>query len=373
MVPTVQSNILYMHRVRWPLFAKYDIPHKYGLAPYSTVNLNISTSDNVRLGAWFIVSDSYYQHTSKVKGRRPNRPLSLPELTTAMSRYPTVLFFHGNAADRAVAYRVSLYSQLSNRLGANVLVIDYRGFGNSDGTPTEAGLAKDAKAAWDWLVTYGASPSSILIMGHSLGASVATMLASELSSRGIRPRGVTLVAPFTDTQTIARTYTLGGVIPLFRPLSVFPYVLEMVVSLIAEMHDTKSRINSIQAPILLVHCRKDPTIPSAHSRDLFETLLDPLLPPLPPTPEGFARSKLPREHSKHLNEAIARRNQSRAGTVTESTIGGFASHVAEFDRGERGRGGKVKLVETLYGGHTNIVGASGVIDLIGEFFDIWRT
>ncbi len=102
-----------------------------------------------------------------------------------MGRHPTVLFFHGNGANRAIRYRVSLYRQLSGRLGANVLAIDYRGFGNSDGTPTEVGLAKDANAGWDWLITYGATPSSILIMGHSLGTSVATMLASDLSGRGM--------------------------------------------------------------------------------------------------------------------------------------------------------------------------------------------
>jgi len=290
-----------------------------------------------------------------------------------MGRHPTVLFFHGNAANRAARYRVSLYKQLSGRLGANVLAIDYRGFGDSDGTPTEAGLAKDANAAWDWLITYGATPSSILIMGHSLGTSVAALLASDLSGRGIRPRGVALVAPFTDIRSVARTHTLLGIIPLLRPMNAFPYVMEFILSFINETHDTKSRITSVEVPILMIHCRQDPQIPSTHTEELFEALLDPLLPPLPSIPGELIRPKGPSEHFKLLSEAITKRDQSRRKLVSEGIMEGFASRVAEFDRSGAGQGGKVKFVETLYGGHTNLVKNDGVIDVIGEFFDIWRT
>ncbi len=124
----------------------------------------------------------------------------------------------------------------------------------------------------------------------------------------------------------------------------------------------------------MVHCSQDPQIPSTHTTELFEALLDPLLPPLPFTPEELIRPKLPpNEHFKLLNEAIAKRNQTRTKLVSDGIIEGFASRVAEFDRSGTGRGGKVKFVETLYGGHANLVKADSVIDVIGDFFDIWRT
>lgn len=95
-----------------------------------------------------------------------------------------MLFFHGNAANRAASYRTRLYSSLSSRLGANVLAIDYRGFGDSTGKPSEEGLARDGRAAWDWLIREGASAKSIAVMGHSLGTSVAAMLGEELATEG---------------------------------------------------------------------------------------------------------------------------------------------------------------------------------------------
>ncbi|KAF9013358.1 hypothetical protein BDQ17DRAFT_596341 [Cyathus striatus] len=74
-------------------------------------------------------------------------------ITFALKRYPTILFFHGNAATRAFSVRVQHYKAFSSRLHANVLAIDYRGFGESTGIPSEKGLVTDARAAWDWLIS----------------------------------------------------------------------------------------------------------------------------------------------------------------------------------------------------------------------------
>lgn len=79
---------------------------------------------------------------------------------------------------------MSLYSSLSIRLAANVLAIDYRGFGDSTGTPSEAGLLKDGRAAWDWLIDHGAKAGFIVIMDHSLGTSVSALLSEQLASEG---------------------------------------------------------------------------------------------------------------------------------------------------------------------------------------------
>lgn len=150
---------------------------------YKATNLNIVTSDNETLGAWFILSDGFYQEFSKSSGR-PNRSFVEEELRASLQKYPTVIYFHGNAANRAAPYRVSLYSALSTRLAANVLAIDYRGFGDSTGSPSESGLLADGRAAWDWLVDRGTAADSIVIMGHSLGTSVAALLGEQLASEG---------------------------------------------------------------------------------------------------------------------------------------------------------------------------------------------
>ena len=153
-----------------------------------TLNLKIQTRDNETIGAWFILSNPYYH--------------SLPSISTdvaahvipALKEYPVILFFHGNAATRAAFFRIPLYQSFSSRLGANVLAIDYRGFADSTGQPSEAGLLNDARSAFDWLVSHGKRAEDILIMGHSLGTGVSGMLGAELSSEGISCRGIVLLA-----------------------------------------------------------------------------------------------------------------------------------------------------------------------------------
>jgi abhydrolase domain-containing protein 12 len=112
----------------------------------------------------------------------------------ALKRHPTILFFHGNAATRAFAVRVQYYQALTSRLRANVLAIDYRGFADSTGAPNEAGLVRDGRTAWDWLISQGAKAEDITIMGHSLGTGVTAQLGAQLDAEGINYRGLVLLS-----------------------------------------------------------------------------------------------------------------------------------------------------------------------------------
>ena len=153
-----------------------------------TLNFKIRTSDNETIGAWFILSDSYYRSL-------PTVPSDVAvHVAKALKKRPTILFFHGNAATRAFNARILHYQALSSRLAANVLAIDYRGFADSTGTPSEEGLTRDARAAWDWLVDNGAEQEDILIVGHSLGTGVSMQLGAELSFNKIQCRGIVLLS-----------------------------------------------------------------------------------------------------------------------------------------------------------------------------------
>lgn len=169
-------------------------------AAFKTLPLRLHTPDGVELGAWYILSEPSYHSGG---GEQRSGPPSEEEVRQSIADHPTVLFFHGNAASRAVKYRVQMYGQVTSRLGkyitgrsssicthkprckgANVLVIDYRGFGDSEGTPTELGLNIDAATAWEWLIEQGADPKNVLVMGHSLGTGVATKLVTQLGVNG---------------------------------------------------------------------------------------------------------------------------------------------------------------------------------------------
>lgn len=172
------------------------------------------------LGAWFVLSESYYR-TTLPPDSAPIRPLS-ETISQSLQSHPTVLFLHGAAASRAIPRRIALCATLSSRLHTNALIIDYRGFGDSTGTPTEAGLALDAYTAWSWLIAQGARPEDIVILGHSLGTGVAGMLMSRLGKEGVRPRGVALMAPFTALKTLVQSYNLWG-LPILFPVQSFAW------------------------------------------------------------------------------------------------------------------------------------------------------
>jgi abhydrolase domain-containing protein 12 len=111
----------------------------------------------------------------------------------------------------------------SNRLQVSVLAIDYRGFADSTGTPTEDGLALDARAAWDWLLASGAKPDDIVIVGNSLGTGVAAKFAAQLAEEeGEVPRGVALISPFSSIRSALDTYNIFGFLPLMKPLAMIP-------------------------------------------------------------------------------------------------------------------------------------------------------
>lgn len=118
--------------------------------------------------------------------------------------------------------RVRLYSAFTSRLNTNVLAIDYRGFGDSTGTPTEDGLLTDARAAWDWLIAQGASPQDVLIVGHSLGSAVASGLSGSLSEEGAKFRGTVLMSPFSSLYSLVDTYHIFGLLPVMLPMTMIP-------------------------------------------------------------------------------------------------------------------------------------------------------
>ena len=186
-----------------------------------TMNLALTTSDNLTIGSWFILSDPFYQaHRAAAVGTL-EQP-SLEVVQTALKTYPTILYCHGAAATRAAPARMLHYSSFASRLRANVFVIDYRGFGESEGVPSSDGLVEDAKTAWRWLMEQGAKPDEVMIIGHSLGTAVATGLATALAREGIKPRGVALLAPFKSMATLVETATIRG-IPILQPLQSFSF------------------------------------------------------------------------------------------------------------------------------------------------------
>jgi fermentation-respiration switch protein FrsA (DUF1100 family) len=181
----------------------------------------------------------------------------------------TVLFFHGNAGN--IGDRLDSLAIFAE-LGLSVFIIDYRGYGLSDGAPGEAATYADARAAWEHLVhAREVAPEDIVIFGRSLGGGVAAWLAERVEAGGL-----ILESSFTSVPDLAaRMYPLFPVRWLARI-----------------RYDTRARLPRVGCPVLVAHSPDDELVPYAHGQGLFEAADEPkeFLEILGPHGDGFLRT-----------------------------------------------------------------------------------
>ena len=253
-------------------------PQSYGMRFES---LQIQTADGETLHAWWVPAED-------ARG--------------------VVLFFHGNAGN--ISHRLD-YLQMFHRLRYSTLIVDYRGYGRSTGTPSEAGTYRDAEAAWDYLRHARlALPRDVVIAGESLGGAVATWLAAEISlipdpssphprpsperrgeardsllppgeghgmregrredrapafpleertKAGMGPRAVVLFSTFTSVTD------LGAQVYWFLPVRLLSRI----------GYDNQENLKRIRAPVFIAHSRDDDIVPYAHGKRLFEAAGEP--------------------------------------------------------------------------------------------------
>ncbi|KAF8513767.1 Alpha/Beta hydrolase protein [Gautieria morchelliformis] len=370
-IPQFQRHLIFLHKLKWPLFPDFAQPEKYGLAPQKTTNVNITTIDNVRLGAWFILSDAYYasSHLSPVTSKSSSTS-SNASISFAVQHYPTILYFHGNGGTRAIPFRVASYASYTTRLGANVLALDYRGYADSEGTPTEKGLLKDARAAWQWIIDQGAAPEDIVLVGQSLGTAVAANLAQDLAAENMKPRGLVLLAPFSSLAALLETYNLGGWVPLLKPLQSIPFAQSLVLSFLETKFNTKVALANVKTNIVLIHADDDFDIPSSHSADLFNTLLEPWLPPPVLTREVLRQPvSISPEQWNEFRTGEALRRRVRNDIIQIDQVEQFG-RISRFKRNDSET--QVVYVESRWGGHNHVGRLEGVIDVVGDVLGIKR-
>jgi fermentation-respiration switch protein FrsA (DUF1100 family) len=181
----------------------------------------LETDDGIRLGAWYFPA-----------GRS------------------AVLVCNGNGGDRWM--RAPLAAAL-NRLGHSVLLFDYRGYGGNPGSPTEHGLAADARAAQAWLAAQS-DVDRIAYFGESLGAAVAIGLALQR-----RPAALVLRSPFTSLPDVAAVH--------------YPWL--PVRRLLLDRYPSIDRMASLSAPLLVIAGDRDEIVPESLSRRLFDAAAEP--------------------------------------------------------------------------------------------------
>jgi uncharacterized protein len=202
---------------------------KVGIPPDSLhlnyVPVSITTADKIKLKGWIILSHSF-------------------------EKADWIIFLHGNAGNVSDMGYPQRYAQLT-KLGYNVLSLDYRGYGASEGSPSEQGLYKDGFAAYIYLTRNLSVPSDkIIIYGYSLGTGVATQLASLVPSKALIFEGA-----YTSLPDIGRQQYP------FLPIS---YMAKNIFN-------SLERINRIKIPKLFIHASDDTQIPIEMNLELYNT------------------------------------------------------------------------------------------------------
>ena len=187
-------------------------------------NVLFSTYDGVRLHGWFVPGESD----------------------------TTLLWFHGNAGN--IGHRIDNLLMLHQRLGVNVFIFDYRGYGLSEGSASEQGTYLDGEAALEHLRSQKGLDlgQEIVLFGRSLGCAVAVEMATRHNVRG-----VILESPFTSVHAMAER--------------AYPHLpVRMLMPLVQTRYDSLSKIKDVRSPVMVVHGDRDDIVPIDLGRDLFD-------------------------------------------------------------------------------------------------------
>jgi uncharacterized protein len=165
----------------------------------------------------------------------------------------TVLWFHGNAGN--IGHRVGKLHALRREVPANYFLLSYRGYGRSEGVPSEEGIYQDAEAALAYLHSRDdVRPDGVVYFGQSLGAAVAVHLATHRP-----PLTLILESAFPSVPHVARDS--------------IPWL--PVDRLLRSRYDALRKLPSVHVPTLSLHGREDDVVPLALGRLLHDAANEP--------------------------------------------------------------------------------------------------
>ena len=219
------SVVLYLFQPKFVYFPTASLVTTPRLISLDYEDVSLRTADGIRLHGWYL-------------------PHETPRAT--------LLFLHGNGGN--ISHRLDSLA-IFHALGLAVLIFDYRGYGQSEGTPSEQGPYLDAQAAWDYLVNEKKrSGDEIIIFGRSMGGAIATWLASRQPCRAL-----ILESTFTSVMDMARHY--------------YPYLPVRILTRI--QYAAIDRVRPLRQTTLFIHSPDDDIVPYALGRALFDAATGP--------------------------------------------------------------------------------------------------
>ncbi|KAM3862993.1 lysophosphatidylserine lipase ABHD12-like [Diretmus argenteus] len=257
MSPDFINNLVYRHRIRVPLFLDFSRPADLSLN--HTINMYLTSEEGVSLGVWHTVPESQWE---EAKGK--DLAWYLKSLGDGS---PIFIYLHGNGGTRAARHRVGVANVLSAN-GYHALVMDYRGFGDSTGEPTEAGLTTDALYLYHW-VKARSGTSLVVVWGHSLGTGVATNTAVKLFEQGVVVDGVILEGSFSN----ARQPGAHPFAWFYMTLPVFEYFFGDPTAENKLNFPNDENLKKMRSPLLILHSEDDHLTPIHMAEQLYQIAL----------------------------------------------------------------------------------------------------
>jgi len=219
------SLLLYLFQ---PKFVYFPMPELIATPEYAGLSyeeIYLTTEDNIKIHGWHV-------------------PHPAPRAT--------LLFLHGNGGN--ISHRLEKL-MIYHRLELSVLIMDYRGYGQSAGKPSEQGTYLDAKAAWEYLVQERrTAPDSIIVYGESLGAAAAAWLTERYSAGAL-----IIESAFTLIEDMGRHY--------------YPYLPVKLLTRIS--YPVVEYVSNSQVPVLVIHSPADDIVPFAQGQALYEAANEP--------------------------------------------------------------------------------------------------
>nr|XP_061794369.1 lysophosphatidylserine lipase ABHD12-like [Nerophis lumbriciformis] len=248
------QHFVYKLRIKVPFFV--DLRQPVDFSQNHTINMYLTPEEGISLGVWHTVPQTQWREAQ-------GKDLEWYE-STLNDGSPVFIYLHGNTGTRAAPHRVGVAKVLS-ALGYHVLVPDYRGFGDSSGEPTEAGLTTDAIHLYKWVKERSGS-SLVVFWGHSLGTGVSTNTAVKLIEQGIGLDGVILEGTFHMPKQKLPSHVFSWYYWKFPGWGYFfpqPWAENKVI------FPTENNLRKIKSPLLFLHAEDDP-VPIQNVRELYQ-------------------------------------------------------------------------------------------------------
>ncbi|XP_054826004.1 protein ABHD12B [Eublepharis macularius] len=254
--PSLLRKFVYLNFLSFPFGVDFQKPEVY-IHNYTT-NFYLTSEPGITFGVWHALP-----HNRREEAEGKDR--SWYEEALADDN-PVIIYLHGNGGNRATSHRVQFTKAMSDA-GFHILAVDYRGYADSTGQPSETGFTTDVLHIYHW-VKARSKNSTVIFWGHSLGTGISTNVARELKEKeGTIVDAIVLEAPYTNIRDAAATIP---VTKIYRKFPGFEYLILDTMAHAGMYFYNDRNVQVLSSPILILHSEDDGMIPVSHGRKLFE-------------------------------------------------------------------------------------------------------